>query len=222
VAWFKFLAGGAVGPFSGYRWPAPTGSDRPTDWTTCSGPLEPCRSGVHVCRWADLPFWISEELYTVEVEGAVVEHESFVLARQARLAHRVTSWTQDAAQRFSFDCAWRLRDHTAAALRRTGREDDAARLSGCVTLDDLGRTTRRLDDGDGTDAGRLLAYTADAATYAAGAETTSGWAAAAATTAFIAATAARFAELSGLTGPEATEERLRQGRWIADLALTDG
>jgi hypothetical protein len=215
MPWFKFLAAGGVGPFSGYRWPALRASDAPGEWTTADAPLDPCRGGLHLCRQADLPFWVQEELYLVEVEGDVVEHESFVLARRARLTLRVAAWGREMAYGFSCDCAWRVRDHTADTLRRIGRNGDADVLLGCVTMDDLRGAAGRLGNGDGTHVGRLVGYTGDAATYAASGETGSGWAAAAATTAFIAAAAAGFAAGTG-PGQAAAVERNEQAVWIAE------
>lgn len=222
MPWFKFLARGGVGPFSGYRWPVPRVSDAAGEWTTADHPLEPCRGGLHLCRQADLALWIHEELYLVDVEGDLVEHASFVLARRARLVRRVGAWGRESAHRFSCDCAWRVRDHAVEALRRVGRDQDADRLSGCVTMDQLGRATRLLGDGGGTDVVRLVGYAGDAATYAASAATSTGWAAAGATTAFIAATAAGSAAGPGQGRAAVSAERTLQGQWIAATAAAEG
>lgn len=217
MTWFKFLASGAVGPFSGYRWPAPGGSRGPGRWVTAEGRLDPCRSGLHVCRAGDLPFWVHEELYVVEIDGPVIEYESFVLAGRARLVHRV-EWGRRVAGTFSRSCAWRVRDLAAEALRRRGRLDDADRLLGCTTMGDLDRAVGRLARGDDPSAGDGFGYVADAVSFAGGVEGSSGWASAAATTAFVAAAAARAtAEEHSGTAAWAAERR-RQASWIADLA----
>lgn len=215
MTWFKFLASGAVGPFSGYRWPAPGGAREPGEWVTAEDGLDPCRSGLHVCRSVDLPFWVHEELYVVEIDGPVTEYESFVLAGRARLVHRV-EWGRRAAGTFSRACAWRVRDRAAEALRRMGRLDDADRLLACTTMDDLDRAAGCLASGDDRSAGDVSGYVADAVSFAGGVEG-SGWASAAATTAFVAAAAARStAEEHGGTAAWAAE-RHRQASWIADL-----
>lgn len=218
MPWFKFLATGAVGPFSGYQWPAPRDGDDPGGWAHASGPLDPCRAGLHVCRLADLPYWLHEELYLVDVDGPVVDHDSFVLARRARLLKRVTMWGRESAYGFSCDCAWRVRDLTAEALSRAVRQADADRLLGCRTMDELGRTARRIEDSDGTEGVPLAGYAADAATFAAAAESGSGWASAAATTAFVAATAARVAAEPDDGRAALKSERLHQAHRIAELA----
>lgn len=216
MTWFKFLASGAVGPFSGYRWPPPGGSHRPGGWVTADGSLDPCRNGVHVCRSADLPFWLHEELYVVDVDGPVVEYDSFVLTHRARLVQRVP-WDRRAASTFTRTCTWRVRDLAAEALRRTGRLADADRLLDCTTVDALGRTAGRIARNEDDATGGVAGYVADAVSFGGGVEDGAGWASAAATTAFIAAAAARATaeEESGTAAWSA--ERLRQASWIADL-----
>ncbi len=218
MSWFKFLGRGAVGPFSGFRWPAPERGDGAGGWVEETRHLEPCRVGLHVCRPGDLPFWLFEELYAVEVDGPVVEHDSFVLARRARLLRRVDAWAQDSASRFSRDCAWRVRDLAAHALRESGRSQDADRLAGCTTIAELGRAAGRVADDD-AGSGPLVGYAVDAATFASAARREPQWAAPAVTSAFVAAAAARVAG-----GPDDGEaalsaERARQGRWLVDHVL---
>jgi hypothetical protein len=216
MTWFKFLAAGATGPFSGYRWPVPDrAGSHPGTWVVASPPLDPCLRGLHVCREADLPFWLHEELYVVDVEGPVQEYDSFVLARRARLLRRVEGWGPEAARRLSRACAWRVRDLTAEALRQLGRRQDAGRLGGCSTLDELGSTAGSIAEG----AGFVLAgYASDAATLAAGTTADTGWASAAAATTYVAETAAAVAARPEDREAASTAERLRQARWIAHLA----
>jgi len=57
---YKFLRSGRIGPFSGYRWPEPGA------WVDASG-TDPCRRGVHACRTADLPWWLADELWEIEL-----------------------------------------------------------------------------------------------------------------------------------------------------------
>jgi len=66
LAW-KFLAPGAIAPFTGIRWPQPEGS-RIASWV--EGRAAPAR-GVHACAVADLPYWFDVELWEVELEGPV-------------------------------------------------------------------------------------------------------------------------------------------------------
>ena len=48
---FKFLRADGTGVFTGFRWPLPQAA--PGAWVQ-SG-VDPCRSGIHACRRADLP-----------------------------------------------------------------------------------------------------------------------------------------------------------------------
>lgn len=107
MALFKFLAPGGVGPFSGFVWPGPGAHD---GWVSAQPPLDVCRHGLHLCRPADLPLWLHEELYAVEAAGPMDEHDGFVLAGRARLVGRVGAWHRGSAFEFSQDCARRLRD----------------------------------------------------------------------------------------------------------------
>ena len=52
---YKFLAAGAIGRFTGFRWEAGKWID--------SQKAEPSRAGVHACRIRDLPIWFDDELW---------------------------------------------------------------------------------------------------------------------------------------------------------------
>jgi hypothetical protein len=217
MTWYKFLARGALGPFSGRTWPAPDGLGRPGDWMAAPR-LEPCRSGLHLLRPDDLPYWLCEELYTVEVDGDVVSHDSFVLAHRARLLDRVEAWDQDTAAAFCGDCAERVRDLAVDGLRADGWLSHAARLADCETTDEIQAATGRiLEEADGVSP--LVGYALDAARFAASARVQARWAAGTATTAFVSAKAAGAAA-DGSDGRDATTvERRRQGEWLASHLL---
>jgi hypothetical protein len=218
VSTFKFLGPGAVGTFSGHAWPPPA-EGAAGAWTAAAGELDPCRRGIHLCREGDLPFWIREELYVAEPAGDVVEHDTFLLTRRARLVRRVGSWDQQAAYLFSSACAWRTRDLAARALRGAGQAADAEVLLGCTSIRELEAATDRVLGRlrDVVQSARVVGYAADAVLYAQRARTSEGWAAAAATTAFISAAAAH--EMPGASAATAASpERAEQGRWIAALA----
>lgn len=218
MAWFKFLSAGATGPFSGYRWPAPSSPGAPGDWTTANGPLDPCRRGLHLCRGRDLPLWFNTELYEVEAEGPLLEYDGFVVSARARLRRRVPGWVQGTAQRFSDACAWEVRDRAVQQLRGDGHEPQAQEIAACATVAELAGAAQRLSD-QGPDASPLLGYALDAASFA-GQVRGDGWATATASTAFIAATAARAAAAPAQRGAASHLERTRQARWLLEeLAL---
>jgi hypothetical protein len=124
---YKFLCVGGVGPFSRYPWPLPH-DGRPGAWVVAGAGPALCRTAVHACRARDLPWWLQDELWTVELDGAVAPGRHKVTAPRARLLHRVDAWDAACAQRFADACAVRARDHAAVALRRAGAKHAAGQL----------------------------------------------------------------------------------------------
>jgi hypothetical protein len=110
---YKFLCDGSVGRFSEFRWPVPNG-DSPGEWVEVDGELEECLTGIHACRVEDLPGWIDDELWEVELGGAVVELSSRVVAPRGRLTRRIDAWNGEAAAEFASACAERARELVAA------------------------------------------------------------------------------------------------------------
>jgi hypothetical protein len=100
---YKFLAKGAVGPISGFRWPTPQGR-APGAWVGVEGPLSLCTNGVHVCGAHDLAHWLHDELWSIETEGECVEGVDCVVARRARLVRRIDAWNDRGAVRFASEC----------------------------------------------------------------------------------------------------------------------
>jgi hypothetical protein len=131
---YKFLRPRAVGPFSGFHWPLPTGG-APGPWVTAPGSLQPCLNGVHACRPADLPFWLTEELWRIELQGPVVEEETVVLAERGRLISRVAEWTAATALEYADACAERARIHAAADPDVEGYARDAEEFASAARED---------------------------------------------------------------------------------------
>ena len=208
---YKFLRTGAVGPFSGFTWPRPH-AGAPGRWVHVDGSLASCRHGVHGCRLTDLPYWISDELWVLEVDG-VHPGEHHVVARSGRLVERVRAWNPAAAAGFAEACTWRLRDRVAAALSAAGAPAQAAALAACGTLDELGavaagtRAPTPPDEtpptGTGVDVAHLVGYLVDALSF--GAEGR------ACTVAFVGAHAAATAD------GRSDVERNRQVAWFREL-----
>jgi hypothetical protein len=134
--YLKFLGRGAIGPFSGVRWPLP-GDGAAGAWIAAEGRLRTCENGIHACRPQDLPHWIGDELWIVELEGDVEVGEHKVVARRGRLVRRVEAWDEAAAARFAAVCAWRTRDLATKVLRERGRDGDATALAACSRLKDV-------------------------------------------------------------------------------------
>jgi hypothetical protein len=118
---YKFLRDGAVGPFSGFAW-------RPNVWVTAEGPPHACSRGIHACRVDDLPYWLGEELWQVELAEPVVRGTDKVVAAAGKLVDRVSTWTAEVAVAFANDCAGRVRDRAVAALDQGGHGEEAERV----------------------------------------------------------------------------------------------
>ena len=90
---YKFLDEGRVAPFTRYRWPE-------GEWVETPAAV-PCEAGIHACRVADLPFWLSRELWEVELDGDVVSFERKVVAPRGRLTRRIDAWNRSLADEFA-------------------------------------------------------------------------------------------------------------------------
>ena len=97
----KFLRAGGTSAFTPFRWPLP--GDGPGAWV--EAPIEPCRSGIHACRPADLPIWVGDELYEIELDGEIVHERTKVVASRARLLCRVDAWEHGLRDAYTRMCA---------------------------------------------------------------------------------------------------------------------
>jgi hypothetical protein len=200
---YKFLRAERVGTFSGFLWP------EPGVWVRATEDLGACRSGVHACRTQDLPWWLSEELWVVELEGAVRIEEHKIVASAGRLRSRVEGWKSACAQEYANACAWRARDRAVQALSGAEQLRAADELARCDMLDAVLSLTRRL--AEHVPGGRIILTIAGDGAFRAltGAPPTS---------AYIAAHAALRVD-----GPAAyAAERAWQSRWLVErLGLHD-
>ena len=198
---YKFLRAGRTGPFSGFEWP------QPGVWVRTSSPTIPCTRGVHACRTRDLPWWLGEELWEIELAGEVQVDEHKLVAAAGRLCARIDGWTPACAQEYAEACAWRARDRAVEALIRARHRQASEQLAACGRLDELLAAARGLAE-DLPDTRISLTIAGDGAVRA-----LSG---AAPTSAYIAAHAA--GRLDGPAGYAA--ERAWQSRWLVErLAL---
>jgi hypothetical protein len=114
---YKFLANGAMGPLSGFRWPAPQAGTAGA-WVQAAGPLELCVNGSHVCRPGDLAHWLHDELWEIETDGEQLEGIDCLVVRRARLARRIDAWHAGGAAAFAEACA----QHATALADETPAE----------------------------------------------------------------------------------------------------
>ncbi|HYY02349.1 MAG TPA: hypothetical protein VE736_00550 [Gaiellaceae bacterium] len=98
---YKFLADGAVAPFTGFRWPV-------GEWVD-AGTVEPCSNGVHACTVAQLPYWLGRELWEIELDGEIVRQTRKLVASRGRLVRRHDGWNDDARAAFATELLQRAR-----------------------------------------------------------------------------------------------------------------
>jgi hypothetical protein len=194
---YKFLKSGRIGPFSAFRWP------EPGVWVRAPRDLVACHRGIHACRPSDLPWWLADELWEIELEGRVQPDEHKIIAPAGRLRVQIEAWTPACAQEYADACAWRAQERASQALTRAGHRHEAHRLAACTTLDEVLVAARKLAD-DIPQARISLTIAGDGAFRAlTGAPPTS---------AYIAAHAAM--RLDGTPGYAA--ERAWQSRWLVE------
>lgn len=194
---YKFLRSDRTGPFSGFRWPEPGA------WVRAGADTDSCRRGIHGCRTRDLPWWLADQLWEIELDGEIQLDEHKIVAPAGRLRSRIDDWTPGCAQEYADACAWRARDRAVEALTRARRRQAADQLSACTTLDQLLDAARRIAE-EIPETRISLTIAGDGAVRA-----LSG---ASATSAYIAAHAAWR-----LDGPAAyADERSWQSRWLVE------
>ena len=172
-------------------------------WVRTGGDTDPCRRGIHACRPRDLPWWLADELWEIELDGEIRRDEHKLVALAGRLRGRIDGWTAACAQEYAAACAWRARDRAVEALTRARRRDGADQLMGCTTLDQVLDAARRLAE-EIPDTRISLTIAGDGAIRA--------LTGAPATSAYIAAHAAL--RLDGPAGYAA--ERAWQSRWLEE------
>jgi hypothetical protein len=206
---YKFLREGRVSPFAGTLWP--------TDEVVESdgGGVDLCRSGVHACRVNRLAYWLSDELWIVELDGEIVEDPLKLVAPRGRLVEQVEHWNDDAQLAFAQWCAAAAAGHAADELRETGLASAAELLAGAS----LGEIAAVATDAAGEAYAAGQPNTARVAEYAADAAGAIGPAPAT----LVAYIAAHTADArSGLPGDPFADERERQSHWLADhLGLSE-
>jgi hypothetical protein len=111
-------------------WPAP-GSEGGS-WVAAGVDGEP--RDVRGFEASQLPWWLDDEIWVVELAGQVQASGRILLAERARLVRRVEGWDAEAQDAFVAACGGRVAELAAAALEREGRSSEAAKLR---SADDL-------------------------------------------------------------------------------------
>jgi hypothetical protein len=120
VTAYKFLLPGAVGPFTGFRWPV-------GEWVESAG-VDPCLHGIHACRVRDLPVWLGRELWEIELAGDVVQQQRKLVAARGRLTRRIDAWDEGLAREFGRFCELRTRQRVGYVPVLSGFVGDVDRF----------------------------------------------------------------------------------------------
>jgi hypothetical protein len=158
---YAFLAKGAVDPLSGFVWPTQRDGE-PGAWV--SGDTAP-REALRGYPAGDLPYWLDEELWNIELAGALTERRHLLLCERARLLGRIDAWTDAVAWDLVAASAQRIARPAAVALREHGQTEAAARLEDATDLGDLEQAATSAADHP-SPAATLAAYVADVCFYA--------------------------------------------------------
>jgi len=204
-AW-KFLDELGRGMITGFPWP------RPGQWVTVDGPLEDCVRGIHACRPIDLGWWLSAQLWEIELAGDHLEGRHAVVAARGRLVRQVEGWPAVGGELAAW-ATWRCRDR-AADLWQPVDPGVAGALRAATTVEDLAGMVNELPLATGRPEQEAAAYLA--AHLAAGSN-----AVLACVNDAQSAGHHALATGAGLAAAAYAIEREAQSRWLADrLALS--
>jgi hypothetical protein len=94
--------------FTGWGWPLPSG-ETPGDWVRADGEIGLCVNGIHASNTDQLPQWLGDEIWEIELDGEIVRTEPALVAARGRLVRPLAEWDEAARLAFCEDCAMRAR-----------------------------------------------------------------------------------------------------------------
>ena len=103
---YTFLSENAVAFLSGFSWPQPTNGS-PGAWVHAG--TDAPRDVVRAVPVDQLPWWLDDELWEVELGGERTEDGRAITAERGRLVRRVDAWTGDVAGDLVRACEQRVR-----------------------------------------------------------------------------------------------------------------
>ena len=158
TAW-KFLDEHSTAVISGFTWPVPDAPGEPGPWVVADDVI-PCEQGVHACTIDQLAWWMSAELWQIELAGPVKVEAHKIAAKQGRLVRRAGGWPGAGAELAEW-AVWRVRDHAVAALGALGEMDGSRHLAEANDLAALAGATSALVFAQGTPAAIAVAQVRD-------------------------------------------------------------
>jgi len=156
---YAFLDPAATDYVSGVRWPVPDDGG-PGAWLEAGAD-----SRLRGYPADQLPWWLDQHLWEVELAGDVRETDRSVLGARGRLLAPVHAWTPEAARELTADCALRLRGRAVAALEADRRQTAATTLAAADDLESIAEAAASAASGEG-DGSLLAGYTADLVRFA--------------------------------------------------------
>jgi hypothetical protein len=110
------------------EWSLPTrnadGTWTPGDWMPeVRGNLEPCANGYHVVTLEQLPDWLGERIFEVEVGKEILPDDDKSVTRTCRLTRECAGWNERTARLFACDCA----EHVLSLYEAKYPDDDRPR-----------------------------------------------------------------------------------------------
>jgi len=90
------------------QWYKPHSQKRAGKWMPLIKDIIPCERGYHVCKGQQVLRWLGPELYEVEIRGEQIRESNKIVAEQARLVRKITTWNERTARLFACDCAKRV------------------------------------------------------------------------------------------------------------------
>lgn len=169
TTYYKWLQSGRRAPIGIGEWPPPG------EWWSVNGALVPCQNGLHVCEPDDLVNYMSQRLWTVEIDSSeLIRCNDKTVVRRARLLDPVKTINFKTFVLFALDCASRV-VHLANDKRSESSIEVARKFA-------HGQATREELEAAGKAARRAVneARMATAATYISDVIRDKEWAAAAA------------------------------------------
>ena len=141
-AW-KFLDERSRGIFSGFVWPTSGVNGALGPWVE-TGEVIACEQGVHACSVEQLAWWMSAQLWEIELAGPIVVKGLKMVARRGRLLRLIGAWP-DLGPELAEWAVWRVRSHAVEVLTASGSGDAGAELAAATSFEDLGSTAARVD-----------------------------------------------------------------------------
>jgi hypothetical protein len=159
-AW-KFLDERSRGIFSGFSWPTPPFPGDPGPWVEAVDVVA-CERGIHSCTIDDLSWWMSAQLWEIELDGALRVGDRKIVAERGRLVRQVSEWTT-LGENLAAWAVSRVKANTIEVLGMAGETTAAAQLEATTSATGYAASLRGLVCDPASPVGIAVAQIVDAA-----------------------------------------------------------